>query len=246
MEYKGLKTYKLIDKEGYFDACYDNKRLFLAHAVGDCITGVTDKDGDLMSEDLREVFISNYQGEFRFFKEVVYDPQPLESEEGFITRCVKDNNGKWPLSDYDRHVHWDKVLGWNNREGRSVYYVDFDKKVLELAKQTDSTEDKYWDGVSELEVGMVVGVNNAFGTKFEVSMVGKNNQFVLQEYCSKDLHILDKSDIRSLVPDPKEIFCKEVLEEIRSKSVDFAHDTTWDIKEVAAICWDKLGGSVDE
>lgn len=124
-------------------------------------------------------------------------------------------------------------------------------KYFKLAEKEETPTKKYWDGKAPLEVGMFLSANNSFDCPMVLKQIYKRKtvsetQYLVEEENTEVLHLFFKDDLKSILPDPKEEFCKEILSSIRGTHPDFAQDTTWDIKEVAAVCWDKLKGGESE
>ena len=181
-------------------------------------------------------------------------------EEDLVERCVKEHKGKWKYTHFDRYMHWDDNKGWNLTHGESVYYADFERCAVRLGYVTKS-EDIYtknkeiniapkenlWDGKDDLQVGMKLTVINSFDTPMYLQAILECNndnetQYLLSEETTKVHHLFYKEELRTLVKDPREVFCKKMLKEVQGSHPDFAQDTTWDIEELAGWCWDELKG----
>lgn len=104
-----------------------------------------------------------------------------------------------------------------------------------------------WDGKEEVQVGMKLTAVNACDTELTLERInpagdGYDTQYIVSEVNDKKMHILYYEDLRTLVPDPKVAFSKKMLAKVRSSHPDFAHDNTWDIVELAGMCFDELKG----
>lgn len=99
----------------------------------------------------------------------------------------------------------------------------------------------YWDGKVKLAVGMTVTTNTH--TAWEIVFLSKGKA-VLES--GEITQMVDISEVQSMLPDPKEEFIKEITTQWRNQGIDFAHDNTADISNLAAMCYDKLNGVVDE
>lgn len=121
-------------------------------------------------------------------------------------------------------------------------------KYFELVEEYTTPTKKYWDGKEPLEIGMVVTTWREANEYEVVYSYGKSHCVKALQKVDNESHIftIEEHELRTCLPDPKEEFCKEILSTIRGTHPDFAQDTTWNIEEVAAICWNKLKGGADE
>tara|TARA_R110000782_G_scaffold75562_3_gene150708 strand:+ start:5713 stop:6057 length:345 start_codon:yes stop_codon:yes gene_type:complete len=104
---------------------------------------------------------------------------------------------------------------------------------------------RLWDGKEDLGVGMELTVLNTFDTPLVVKQIinidcDEDDQYLLAEVVNNKHHLVWKHQLRSLVIDPKVKFAKKMLEVIRESHPDFAHDTSWDIRELAMLCYEDL------
>ena len=97
-----------------------------------------------------------------------------------------------------------------------------------------------WNGVSPLIIGDIVTKVNSHNAKLVVELI-KGDQVVLTNE-NGYLSVLMLDNINSLLPSPKEQFCDLMLNKVRSQSLDFAYDTSWDIKELSRWCYEELMG----
>jgi hypothetical protein len=97
---------------------------------------------------------------------------------------------------------------------------------------------KLWDGISTLMIGMTVTRVNSHGTVLVVELI-KGNQAVLSEQ-GGGITIVLLDNLKSLLPSPKEQFCELMLNKVRGSHMDFAYDTTWDIRELSKWCYEEL------
>ena len=109
---------------------------------------------------------------------------------------------------------------------------------------------RLWDGKEELGIGMKLTVFNTFDTPLVVKQIinikeDEDDQYLLAEMVSNKHHLVWKHQLRSLVVPPKVEFAKKMLEVIRESHPDFAHDTSWNIEELAMLCYEDLMGSPD-
>ena len=104
---------------------------------------------------------------------------------------------------------------------------------------------RLWDGKEIIEVGMKLTVCSSFDTPLVVKQIislarDEVDQYLLAEVVDNKHHLAWKHQLRSLVEDPKVEFAKKMLEVIRNSHPDFAHDTSWDIEELAMLCYEDL------
>lgn len=104
--------------------------------------------------------------------------------------------------------------------------------------------DMLWDGKEDLEVGMLVQDEQKSEDVVSTVLFIKGGKVCLES--KLDLSVTYLENISSLVKCPKEEFCKEVLNTIRSSYPIFSQGSTWYIEDVASVCWDKLRGGEDE
>ena len=107
-------------------------------------------------------------------------------------------------------------------------------------QSTTQTMNRLWDGESTLEIGDIVTKVNSHNAKLTVELI-KGDQVVLTNETGY-LSVLMLDNINSLLPSPKEQFCDLMLNKVRSQSLDFAYDTSWDIKELSKWCYEELMG----
>ena len=117
---------------------------------------------------------------------------------------------------------------------------DFEFKYFETVDVHSTTQpvNRLWDGTSTLGVGDIVTKVNSHNTKLTVELI-KGDQVVLTNETGH-LSVLMLDNINSLLPSPKEQFCDLMLNKVRSQSLDFAYDTSWDIKELSKWCYEEL------
>ena len=116
--------------------------------------------------------------------------------------------------------------------------------VVEVTSHHIKEELQLWDGVSSLIIGDIVTRVNSHNTKLTVELI-KVDQVVLTNETGH-LSVLMLDNIKSLVPSPKEQFCDLMLNKVRSQSLDFAYDTSWNIKELSKWCYEELMEGEDE
>ena len=116
--------------------------------------------------------------------------------------------------------------------------------VVEDTSHPIKEELQLWDGISPLIIGNIVTKVNSHNTKLTVELI-KGDQVVLTNE-NGYLSVLMLDNINSLLPSPKEQFGELMLNKVRSQSLDFAYDTSWDIKELSKWCYEELMGGEDE
>ena len=97
-----------------------------------------------------------------------------------------------------------------------------------------------WDGITPLREGMIIGVDTCGDKRFNVILIKGSQVLVTAVFGDGMLSLVSLGYINSLIISPKEQFCDLMLNKVRSQSLDFAYDTSWDIKELSKWCYEEL------
>ena len=252
-------VWKLINKEGYFSEYIGNKVFYEKYFINDIVSlSEIDATGDGFFDGWARII---YAPEFKYF-------EPVKQEEINVSKKVLDKleagktyrlidakgyqEGPPPNCDIikeeltcDLKVTLDRVVfNLGGYKGEVLVIALNEIKYFELVEDITTPpvkeESQIWDGVSVLEVGMVVTRYNVCNKRYKVEFIKGDHVFLSEECRDENVILTLAVDLRSLLPSPKEQFCELMFNKVRGSTMDFAHSTTWDIRELSKLCYEEL------
>ncbi len=139
-----LRTFKLIDREGFLSSCGDNPRLVEKYLDRGCFTGYIDEYNHFVEEESKDTLIVD--GEFQFFEEVfpeenTYRNQILPTQEPFsedvgtkmrnrLKEDAKQTGGSLYVDGDDMYFQWEGSEYYIEEEGDYQKIIDSIKVLL--------------------------------------------------------------------------------------------------------------------